>query len=105
MENFESFSCNNKKNVSLYGDTRFDENKNKFILEAIITYLKNIENSMDPFLNDDSVIKNVRLYTIHLYIKLFSLFFWLTFKFSHKQNIVVGTLLYAFLIYSIFLCT
>ena len=34
---------NMKKDILLYGDSRFDENKNKIILEATINYLKNSE--------------------------------------------------------------
>ena len=41
--NFESMSDNDKKDVLLYGDSRFDENKNKFILEATINFIKNSE--------------------------------------------------------------
>ena len=40
FDNFVSLSDNNNKEVLLYGDSRFDENKNKFILEATITYTK-----------------------------------------------------------------
>ena len=40
FDNFVSLSDNNNKDVLLYGDSRFDENKNKFILEATITYIK-----------------------------------------------------------------
>lgn len=36
-------SDNVKKNLLLYGDSRFDEVKNKFILEAAITYIKDSE--------------------------------------------------------------
>ena len=39
-DNFESMSDNVKKNVLLYRDSRFDEVKNRFILEATITYMK-----------------------------------------------------------------
>ena len=39
-DNFESMSDNVKKNILLYGDSCFDEVKNKFILEATITYIK-----------------------------------------------------------------
>ena len=42
-DNFESISDNVKKNVLLYGDYRFDEVKNRFILEATITYIKDSE--------------------------------------------------------------
>ena len=38
--NFESMSDNVKKNVLLYGDSRFDEFKNIFTLEATVTYIK-----------------------------------------------------------------
>ena len=40
-DNFESMSDNFEKNVVLYGDSRFDEFKIRFILKAIITYIKN----------------------------------------------------------------
>ena len=40
---FESLSDNIKKEVLLYGDSRLDANKNKLILEATITYIKNSE--------------------------------------------------------------
>ena len=39
----ESLSDNNKKDVLLSGDTRFDENQNKFIVEPTITYVKTSE--------------------------------------------------------------
>ena len=42
-DNFESRFDNVKKNVLLYSDSRFDEVKNRFILEAIVTYIKNSE--------------------------------------------------------------
>ena len=41
--NFESFSDNNKRDILLYGDRRFDTNKNKIILESTITYIKNTD--------------------------------------------------------------
>ena len=34
---------NRKRDILLYGDSRFDENKNKIILKTIINYLKNSE--------------------------------------------------------------
>ena len=37
--NFESFPDKVKKDVLLYGDSCLDENKNKSILEAILTYI------------------------------------------------------------------
>ena len=40
FDNFESLSVNSKKDVLLYSDSCFDENKNKFILEATIADTK-----------------------------------------------------------------
>ena len=34
---------NNKITLLLHGDSRFDENKNKFILQSSIKYIKTIE--------------------------------------------------------------
>ena len=36
-------SDNIKKNVRLHGDSRFDKVKDRFILEATITYIKDCE--------------------------------------------------------------
>ena len=41
--NFESMTGNRKRDILLYGDSGFDENKNKIILQATINYLKNSE--------------------------------------------------------------
>ena len=41
IPNFESLTDNYRIDILLYGDLRFDENKNKVILEASINYLKN----------------------------------------------------------------
>ena len=38
-----SFSDNVKRDIPLYGDSRFDTNKSKLILEATIIYIKNTE--------------------------------------------------------------
>ena len=43
IPNFESLTDNNKIDILLYGDSQFDENKNKIILEANINYLKTSE--------------------------------------------------------------
>ena len=43
IPNFESLTDNSRIDILLYGDSRFDENKNKIILEATINYLKNSE--------------------------------------------------------------
>ena len=43
LTNFESLSNNIKKEVLLYGDSRLDNNKNRFILEATLNYVKTSE--------------------------------------------------------------
>ena len=40
LENFESLSDSVKKDILLYGDSRLDGNKKKFILEATLTNIK-----------------------------------------------------------------
>ena len=40
IPNFESLTNKNRIDILLYGDSRFDENKIKIILEATINYLK-----------------------------------------------------------------
>ena len=39
-DNFESMPDNVKKNLLLFGDARFDENKSKVRLEATISYIE-----------------------------------------------------------------
>ena len=49
-DNSESFSDDVKRDILLYGDSQFDTNKNKLILEATISYIKNTERlSGSPF--------------------------------------------------------
>ena len=43
FEGFDSLSDNAKKDLLLYGDSRFDLNKHKFILEATLFYMKSTE--------------------------------------------------------------
>ena len=43
VQHFEFMSENNKKDLILFGDSRFDENKNKVILEATLTFIKKSE--------------------------------------------------------------
>ena len=43
FQNFEFMSENNEKDLLLFGDPRFDENKNKGILEATLTFIKKAE--------------------------------------------------------------
>ena len=39
INNFESFSDNDKVEILLYGDSHLDNNKNKYILEATLNYV------------------------------------------------------------------
>ena len=43
LENFESLSDSVEKDILLYGDSRLDGNKNKFILEATLIYIKSTD--------------------------------------------------------------
>ena len=43
FNNFESLSNNNKKDLFLSGESHFDKNEKKFILEATITSIKSSE--------------------------------------------------------------
>ena len=43
MENFESLSDSVKRDILLYGDSRLDGHKNKFVSEATLTYIKSID--------------------------------------------------------------
>ena len=43
LGNFGSYSNNVKKDILLYGDSRLDGNKNKFISEATLTYIKSTD--------------------------------------------------------------
>ena len=43
FQNFEFLSENNKKDLLLFGDSRFSKNKNKVILEATLTFIKKTE--------------------------------------------------------------
>ena len=40
VHNFEFMSENNRKDLLLFVDSRFDENKNKVILEVTVTFIK-----------------------------------------------------------------
>ena len=42
-DNFESLPDKDKNDVLSYGDSRLDRIKNKFILKATLTYIKNSE--------------------------------------------------------------
>ena len=43
FENFESLSETVEKDILLYGDSHLGENKNKFTLEATLTYIKSTD--------------------------------------------------------------
>ena len=49
IRNFEFLTGNSRIDILLYGDSQFDENKNKIILEATINYLKNPERFSGSF--------------------------------------------------------
>ena len=57
-DNFESMTDNNKITLLLYGDSRFDENKNKFILQPSIKYIKKLKDFPGPFLNKFHLLPN-----------------------------------------------
>ena len=72
--NFDSMSDNVKEDLLFYGDSRFDENKNKVILKATMNYIKKIKDSLDLCLINVSLLINIQLFTNnsdHLVIKLF----------------------------------
>ena len=54
--NFESMTDNNEMTLLSYGDSCFDENKNTFILQSSIKYIKTLKDSPDPFSNKISFI-------------------------------------------------
>ena len=43
LENFESLFDSVKRDILLYGDSRLDGHKNKFVSEATLTYIKSID--------------------------------------------------------------
>ena len=73
-DNFDSMSDSVKENLLLYGDSWFDENKNKVIWKENINYIKNTERfSESLFINVSSLI-NIQLFVYnsdHLVIKIF----------------------------------
>ena len=62
-DNFESMPDNVKKDLLLFGDSRFDENKNKVILEATKSYIKILEDSLVPYLNNVLLLSDFHLQT------------------------------------------
>ena len=58
METFESLSDNIEKDVILYGCSRLDGNKNKFILEASLTYIKSTDSDRFSGIQDLLLIKD-----------------------------------------------
>ena len=72
--NFDAMSGNVKEDLLFYGDSRFDENKNKVILKATMNYIKKIKDSLDLCLINVSLLINIQLFSynsVHLVIKLF----------------------------------
>ena len=68
-DNFDSLPEKVKEDLLLYGDSRFDENKNRVILKATISYMKNTERFSGLLINiqlltynsDHSVLKPYQL--------------------------------------------
>ena len=48
-DDFEAMSDKVRKDLLLYGDSRFDGNKNKIILKATTSYIRNSERSGSLF--------------------------------------------------------
>ena len=46
-QNFSYLSDDNKVSLLLYGDSKFDDNKNNFILSALITYVLETRKNFD----------------------------------------------------------
>ena len=46
-QNFSYLSDDNKVSLVLYGDSKFDDNKNNFILSALITYVLETRKNFD----------------------------------------------------------
>ena len=64
FEGFDSLSDNAKKDLLLYGDSRFDKSKNKFRLEATLFYIKSTE-SFSGSLFEEKLSKIKRRYNIN----------------------------------------
>ena len=52
-ENFSYLSDDNKVSLLLYGDSRFDDNKNNFILSVSITYILETERFLASLFQSD----------------------------------------------------
>ena len=61
FESFESLFDGVKKDILLYGDSRLDGNKNKFILEATLTYIKSTDRFSGSILIKDSSLLKITL--------------------------------------------
>ena len=81
-DNFESMPDNIKKDLLSFGDSRFDENKNKVILEATINYLKNLKDFLVPFLSNVLLLNDVHLKPIIGPLSYYSFLFLILFEFS-----------------------
>ena len=115
INNFESFSDNDKVEILLYGDSHSDNNKNKYILEATLNYVKNSERFSGslfewniyfflPYIFSCEYFHTKASFIVlyyFLYYRFMTLFFNILFS-PNKQN-VVGALLYVFLFIFIFL--
>ena len=55
-KNFSYLSDDNKLSLLLYGDSRFDDNKNNLILSASITYILETERFLTSLFQSDVLI-------------------------------------------------
>ena len=60
-DNLESMPDNVKEDLLLFGDSRFDENKNKVILEATISYIKNSGKFSGSLFENDLLLNDFHL--------------------------------------------
>ena len=71
---FDSMPDNVKEDLLSYGDSRFDEIKNRVILKATINYMKILKDSLDHFLINVLLLINVQLLIYnsdHSFLKIF----------------------------------
>ena len=76
-DNFESMIGNNKITLLLYGDSRFDENKNKFLLQSFIKHIKKLNDSPDPFQINFIYFPTLYLIFSLIYLDSFSFYFFI----------------------------
>ena len=63
-ENFSYLSDDNKLSLLLYSDSRFDDNKNNFVLSASITYIFETERFSTSLFQSDALIIDALIMTL-----------------------------------------